>query len=71
MYRIFNLLRKGGSAVGEFGRQGQKFIDLYRQLNRQRQRKLAFGGLLLKTDYHLSNLNGSLSDFGILNEAGR
>lgn len=71
MYRIFNLLRKGGSDVGEFGRQGQKFIDLYRQLNRQRQRKLAFGGLLLKMDYHLSNLNGSLSDFGILNEAGR
>jgi hypothetical protein len=45
MYRIFNLLKSGGSAVGEFGRQGQKSIDLYRQINRQRQRKLAFGGL--------------------------
>lgn len=71
MYRIFNLLRKGGSAVGEFGRQGQKFIDLYRQLNRQRQRKLAFGGLAAQDGLSLIYLNGSLSDFGIFNEAGR
>lgn len=71
MYRIFNLLRKGGSAVGEFGWEGQKFIDLYRQLNKQRQRKLAFGGLAAKDGLSLIYLNGSLSDFGILNEAGR
>jgi len=76
MYRIFNLLRKGESAVGEFGRQGQKFIDLYRQPNRQRQRKLAFGGLTAQDGLSLIYLNGSLSDFGyypmcILNEAGR
>ena len=71
MYRIFNLLRKGGSAVGEFSRQDQKFIDLYRQLNRQRQRKLAFGGLAAQDGLSLIYLNGSLSDFGILNETER
>ena len=53
MYRIFNLLRKGGSAVGGFGRQGQKFIDLYRQVNRQRQRNLHLEDLLLEMDYQL------------------
>ena len=71
MYRIFNLLRKGGSAVGEFGRQDQEFIDLYRQLNKQRQRKLAFGGLAAQDGLSLIYLNGSLSDFGILNKTER
>ena len=76
MYGIFNSLRKGRSAVGEFGRQGQKLIDLYSHLNRQRQRKLAFGGLAAQDGLSLIYLNGSLSDFGdysmcILNKAGR
>ena len=76
MYRIFNLLKKGRSAVSEFSRQGQKLIDLYSQVNRQRQRKFAFGGLAAQDGLSLIYLNGSLSDFGdyfmcILNKAGR
>ena len=71
MYRIFNLLKKGRSAVSEFSRQGQKLIDLYSQFNRQRQRKLAFGGLAAQDGLSLIYLNGSLSDFGTLNETER